>query len=60
MGRILFDGSLKKYLIGSYIFESFRSLISNSIEKTLNNLNAQDIDEILKKRYQKIMSYGLV
>ena len=32
MGRIHFDGSLKKYLIGSYIFESFRSLISNSIE----------------------------
>ena len=35
-------------------------LISNSIEKTLNNLNAQDIDEILKRRYEKIMSYGLV
>ena len=34
--------------------------ISNSIEKTLNNLNAQDIDEILKRRYEKIMSYGLV
>ena len=35
-------------------------LISNSIEKTLNNLNALDIDEILKRRYEKIMSYGLV
>ena len=35
-------------------------LISNSIETTLNNLNAQDIDEILKRRYEKIMSYGLV
>ena len=36
------------------------NLISDSIEKTLNDLNTQDLDEILKKRYEKIMSYGLV
>jgi hypothetical protein len=32
MGRILFEGSFKKYLMGSYIFDSFKSLTSNSIE----------------------------
>ena len=36
------------------------NLISNSIEKNLIHLNNQDIEEILKKRYEKIMSYGLV
>ena len=36
------------------------NLISNSIEKNLIQLNNQDIEEILKKRYEKIMSYGLV
>ena len=31
-----------------------------AIEKNLIHLNNQDIEEILKKRYEKIMSYGLV
>ena len=36
------------------------NIISDSIEKSLESLKDKDIEEILKQRYQKIMSYGLV
>ena len=36
------------------------NIISDSIEKSLESLKEKDIEEILNKRYQKIMSYGLV